>query len=115
MFRTIGDGPSAWESLLPAAKGGSATSSAATAGTAPTSTAGKAPRSGAGSASSPTTWSRSRTWPDDQAPDRLPRPQPVNQNHQTSARRLFQVEVVKKLGEPGPRARPAHASAGFRR
>ena len=48
------------------AKGGSATSNAATAGTAPAWTAGTEPRSGAGTEYSPTTWSRSAPWPADQ-------------------------------------------------
>jgi hypothetical protein len=51
----------------PGAKAGSATSSAATAGTGPSRTAGMAPPSGAGTGYSPTTRSRSAPWPDDPA------------------------------------------------
>ena len=47
----------------PAAKAGSVTSNAATAGTVPASTAPKAPGSGPDTASSPTTWSRSAPSP----------------------------------------------------
>ena len=66
----------------------------ATAGTAPTWTAGTEPRSGAGTGSSPTTWSRSQPWQDDQ-PHTKP-PVPPSHPGQTSARRLFQVEVAKR-------------------
>ena len=55
----------------PAAKAGSATSNADTAGTAPGWTAATEPPSGAGTGYSPTTWSRSAPSPAD-----LPRPDP---------------------------------------
>ena len=82
----------------PAAKAGSATSNAATAGTAPASMAPKAPGSGPDTASSPTTWSRSAPSPRDrtfadQSRRNAGTASFANQRR-LSRPRLFQVEVV---------------------
>ena len=80
-----------WSSSEPAAKAGSATSNADTAGTAPCWTAATERPSGAGTGYSPTTWPRSAPSPADR-PGRTPHRRQYRRPR--SAFRLFQVEVI---------------------
>jgi hypothetical protein len=82
-----------WSSGGPGAKAGSATSSAATAGTGPSWTARTAPPSGAGMGYSLTTWSRSAPWPPNPQPKAS---RPHRGHHSNQALRLFQVEVTRR-------------------